>query len=314
MKKHFIFIALLTALLSLPAYAQNDWHTYPRRAISEIVVQHSVETGRKPDFLISADPFPSKTVAVYTGKHRPVAGRTADFIKLWATTRGVPQNAAKLTEEYLFKEKDKEYWMPVVSKLVPFLEKELKEGDEVMIYYFFLGGYNAKALQDKDASGARKIEGLPDRIDFVFVLEEFQKPRPVIVVKPQPLSEAIDKNFKVPAGAEFALDPRQVKSNSRIVYTGETRNTSEKKLLLIGEWAASIGGGPGVAQTLSREALFREGDKEYWIPVLSTILWNMEQQLVKGDTIVLNTLLAGGIRREAGIEWVFLGGVFSKEK
>jgi hypothetical protein len=311
--KHFIIIALLIVLLALPAYAQNDWHTYPRRAMSEIVEQHSADTGhKKSDILISADPFPSKTVAVYTGKHRPAAGRTADFIKLWATTRGVPQNAAKLTEEYLFKEKDKEYWMPVVSHLAPFLEKELKEGSEVMIYYFFLGGYNAKTLQDKDTSGAKKVEGLPDRIDFVFVLEEFQKPKHVSPVKEQPLSEAIDKNFKVPAGAEFALDPRQVKSSSRVVYTGEIRNTSEKKLLVIGEWAASDGIGPGAARTLTREALFREGDKEYWIPVLSTVLENMQQQLAKGDTVILGTLLAGGIRREEGIEWVFFAGVFSK--
>jgi len=311
--KHFIFIALLTALLVLPAYAQNDWHTYPRRAMSELVEQHSAGTGQKPpDFLISADPFPSKTVAVYTGKHRPAAGRTADFIKLWATSRGVPQNAAKLAEEYLFKEKDKEYWMPVVSKLVPYLEKELKEGDEVMIYYFFLGGYNAKTLQDKDTSGAKKVEGLPNRMDFVFVLEEFQKPKPVSVVKAQALSEAIDKNFKIPAGAEFALDPREVKSRSRLIYTGEIRNTSEKKLLVIGGWAASIGGGPGVAQTLSREALFREGDKEYWIPVISTLLDLMQKQLVKGDTVLLSTLLAGGIRREEGTEWVFWAGVFVK--
>ena len=308
--KPFIFTALLIVSLALPAFAQNDWHTYPRRAMAELVDQHSAEKGQKSDMLISADPFPSKTVAVYTGKHRPVAGRTADFIKLWATSRGVPQNAAKLAEEYLFKEKDKEYWMPAVGNLAPYLEKELKEGDEVMIYYFFLGGYNAKTLQDKDTSGAKKIEGLPNRMDFVFVLEEFQKPKPVNPVKEQALSEAIDKSFKIPAGAEFALDPRQVKSSSRLIYTGEIRNTSEKKLLVIGEWAASIGGGPGAAQTLSREALFREGEKEYWIPILSTLLGNMQQQLVKGDTVLLSTLLAGGIRREEGIEWVFLGGSF----
>jgi hypothetical protein len=312
--KHSILIALLIALLALPAYAQNDWHTYPRRAMSELVDQHSAEKGQKSDMLISADPFPSKTVAVYTGKHRPVAGRTADFIKLWAISRGVPQNAAKLAEEYLFKEKDKEYWMPAVSKLVPYLEKELKEGDEAMIYYFFLGGYNAKTLQDKDTSGAKKIEGLPNRMDFVFVLEEFQKPKPVNPVKAQTLSEAIDKSFKIPAGAEFALDPRQVKSSSRVIYTGEIRKTSEKKLLVIGEWAASIGEGGGVALALSREALFREGEKEYWIPVLSTVLENMEQQLVKGDTVLLSTLLAGGIRRDEGIEWAFFAGVFVKDK
>jgi hypothetical protein len=314
--RNFIFSLLLISVLALTAYAQNDWDTYPLRAISEIVDQHSADTYQKPakpDMMISADPFPSKTLAVYTGKHRPVAGRVSSFIKLWAESRGVAENASQLAEEYLFKEKDKEYWMPVVSKLVPYLEKELKAGDRVMIYYFFLGGYNAKTLQDKDTSGAKKIEGLPDRMDFVFALEEFQKPKTVSAVRNQPLSDAIDKDFKIPAGAELALDPRQVKSLSRLVYTGEVRATSEKRLLLIDEWAASAGGGAGVMRTLRREVLFREGDKEYWIPVLSTLLERMQQELVKGDVVMVNTLLMGGVRGESGIEWVFGAGAFTKE-
>jgi hypothetical protein len=312
--RHFIFTALLAGILAFSVNAQNDWHTYPLRTLSEIVDQHTVKTDRKPDMLVSADPFPSKTVAVYTGRHRPVAWRTSDFIKLWAESRGVPQNAAKLTEEYLFKEKDKEYWMPAVAKVVPALNTELKEGDELMIYYFFLGGYNAKSLQDKDTSGAKKIEGLPDRLDFVFVLEAFSKRTVADPVKEQMLTAAIDKDFKIPAGAEFALDPRRLKSKSRVVYTGEIRDTSEKRLALFKEWSRSEGLGAGALDYIKREVLFREGDKEYWIPVLTTILADMQQQLVKGDTIILHNLLVGGIRGEGGIEWIFGVGAFSKEK
>lgn len=310
--RHFILSLLLTGLLAFPASAQNDWHTYPLRSIAEIAEQHSGKASEKADMLISANPFPSKTVAVYTGKHRPIGERSVFFIKLWAESRGVPQNAAMITEEYLFREKDREYWMPAVAKIVPFLNTELKEGDEVMIYYFFMGGYNAKTLEDKDTSRAKKIQGLPDRMDFVFVLEEFQKPRVVSTVKDQPLSGAIDKDFKIPAGAEFALDPRQVKSLSRLVYTGEVRATSEKRLALIDEWAKSVGGGAGVMRSLSREALFREGDKEYWIPVISSLLADMQEQLVKGDTVIVNTMLLGGVRGESGIEWIFGAGTFSK--
>ncbi len=176
--KHLIQIALLIGALSISAYAQSDWHTYPMRSIAEIVQAHSGEVSKKSDLIVSADPFPSKTVVTYTGTHRPAGEYSKYFINLWVQTRNVsPENANMLVEEYLFKEKDKEYWVPVVKPLTPFFDKELKAGDEITIYYFFLGGYNEKTLREKkkDKPKEKSTEKVEDKVTWIFAVEEFQK-------------------------------------------------------------------------------------------------------------------------------------------
>lgn len=163
------------------ARAQSDWDTYPARTIERLVRDHSGEQYRKADLMVSADPFPSKTVVTYTGKHRPVGEYKKYFIRVWVETRNVPaSNADVLAEEYLFKEGDREYWLPVHKQLVPFFEKELKPGDEITAFFFFLGGYNEKTLIEKDASKDKKAKekasaGVEDGTDWVFALEEFRK-------------------------------------------------------------------------------------------------------------------------------------------
>lgn len=311
--RYSVLVILVLVSVSTNAFGQNDWHTYPDRTLAELEKDHTRDTTRKPDMIISADPFPSKTAVIYGGKHRPVNERTTEFVKLWAQSRNLsPETHTKLTEEYLFKENDREYWLPVLNKLAPFIEQELKPGDEVRIYFFFLGGYNPKTLQDKRNDG-KKIEGLQDRIEFIFVLEEFQKRKPPEpATKDQPLSAAIDPSFKIPAGSEWAADVRYVKSRSLLEWMGQTRATGPKRRLLIAEWGKTIGLTEEYQETFAREALFREGDKEYWIPVLRNVLMDMERQLVKGDKVLVSTMLLGGIRQSDGIEWVSLAGVFSK--
>ncbi len=177
--KHLIKVVLLIATLSVSSSAQSDWHTYPVRSIADIIQAHSGETSNKPDIIISADPFPSKTVVTYTGKHRPVGEYTKYFIGLWAQTRRLPpENAGMLVEEYLFKEKEREYWIPVLKPLAPFFGKELKEGDEITIYYFFLGGYDEKRLREKDTKNKikeKRVEVVEDKVTWMFAVEEFQK-------------------------------------------------------------------------------------------------------------------------------------------
>ena len=178
--RHLIRAALLVFTLSPGLYAQSDWDSYRARSIADLIQEHSGGEYKKSDIIISADPFPSKTVATYTGKHRPVSEYTKNFIHLWVQTRNVPpENADMLIEEYLFKEKGKEYWIPVLKQLAPFFDKELKEGDEITIYYFFLGGYNEKTLREKEAkkdkTKAKDIETVEDKVRWVFAVEEFQK-------------------------------------------------------------------------------------------------------------------------------------------
>jgi molybdopterin converting factor small subunit len=320
--KQILLTLFLIFAFTIPSFAQNDWHTYPVRTIAELIEATSGDSSKKADLIISANPFPSKTKATYTGKSRPISRRTKDFIKLWTETRNVPaSNADMLVEEFLFREQNREYWIPVIKKLVPFFGKELKEGDEIVIYYFFLGGYDEAKLVQKDSSLSEKekkeaASKATGKIEWIFAVEEFQK----LTVKPQtsayldqPLSAAVDNNLKVSGKkGEFLLDTRQVKSKSKVIFTGEIREAGEKKMRFLKVWAESQGHPLGVLQLLSQEARFREGDKDYWLPIRKKIADDMAAQLKKGDEVVIHTILAGGIPEANAVDWVFIVGEFSK--
>jgi len=63
---------------------------------------------------------------------------------------------------------------------------------------------------------------------------------------------------------------------------------------------------------LKLEARFREGDKDYWLPIRKKIADDMATQLKKGDEVVIHTILAGGISEATSVDWVFVVGEFSK--
>ena len=323
--KHLIRATLFLVVIPVSSYAQTDWHTYPARTVANIIESHSGEVSDKSDLIVSADPFPSKTVVTYMGKRRPVGEYTKFFINLWAQSRNLPpENASMLLEEYLFREKDKEYWIPVIKSLTPYFDKELKEGDEIQVYYFFLGGYNEKKLREKETSKDKTREKdtgtVEDKVTWIFAVEEFQKPN----LKPQdnsvgstyisqPLAAAIDKNLEDSGkNSEFLIDSRQVKSKSKVIYTGEVRKAGEKKIRFLKLWLESRGLPMNVIGLLQQEMRFREGGKDYWLPVRQKILEDMAGQVKKGDEIVIHTILAGGMPQADSVEWVFIVGDFSK--
>lgn len=300
----------LIAVLSLNIFAQSDWHTYPVRSIAEIIALNPADSSDKADIIISAKPFPSKTNLIYTGKSRPVSQDTKNFIGLWVQTRNVPaENAGLLVEEFSFKEKDKEYWIPVITRVSPLFKRDLKEGDELIVYYFFLGGYNPKKLQEKSASKDKPLRPVEDKIEWIFAVEAFQKSE----YKTQALNAAIDKKLESPGNkTDFLIDPRQVKSKSKVIYTGEIRNADEKKLLFLNHWLEKNEMPPGVARLLLQEARFREGEKDYWLPIRKSILEEMQRQLKKGDAVEIHTILAGGVPQTNSFEWVFIVGEFTR--
>jgi len=161
MRHNSIVAAVLVIALSVTAFGQSDFDTYPARTVAELITMHSGEASHGADFVISADPFPSKSVVVFSGEHRPIDKKKKDFIGLWLETRGLEKERADmLLEEYRFTEKGVDYWLPVVKPLAPFIEQELKQGDKIEIYFFFQGGYGPKETEAKN---------------WVFVVEEFRK-------------------------------------------------------------------------------------------------------------------------------------------
>ena len=63
---------------------------------------------------------------------------------------------------------------------------------------------------------------------------------------------------------------------------------------------------------MKQETRFREGDKDYWLPIRKKISDEMAEQLEKSDEVVIHTILAGGVPQANSIEWVFVVGEFSK--
>jgi hypothetical protein len=307
--KKSVCALILTVSATLNLFAQSDWNTYPVRAIAEIIAMHSGEPSKKSDIIISANPFPSKTSAVYTGQRRVVGEDKKNFIGLWVETRGVPkENAQQLVEEFLFREKDKEYWIPVLKKVAPVFAGELKEGDEVVIYYFFLGGYNPKKLREKN-SLKDKSPTVEDKIEWIFAVEAFEKS----AYKTQPLAAAIDKNLEKSSGkTDFLIDSRQVKSKSKVTYTGEVRAVGDRKRLFLERWLEKINAPAPVVELLLEEARFRDGDKDYWLPVRKSIHDEMKRRYKKGDSVEIHTILAGAIPQADSFDWVFIVGEFTR--
>lgn len=308
--KLYFSTTLLILILSFGLYGQTDWHTYPVRSIAELINQHSGEESSRGDIIISANPFPSKTTVIYTGKSRPISQETKNFISLWTATRNVPpENADMLVEEFLFKEKNKEYWIPVLKKMTPVFKRELKEGDEIIIYYFFLGGYNLKKIQEKDTTRKEPKSVAEDKIDWIFAVETFQKS----LYKIQSLADAIDKNFVIPKDkTDFVIDPRQVKSKSTVIFTGEVRDINKQKNLFIQHWIEKTNVPSGVIQLFQTEARFREGEKDYWLPVRKSILDEMLQRLKKGSQVEIHTILVGGILEAESTDWIFIVGEYTR--
>ncbi len=77
-------------------------------------------------------------------------------------------------------------------------------------------------------------------------------------------------------------------------------------------WAESQGHPLEILELLKQEARFRDGDKDYWLPIRKKISDDMAGQLKKGDEVIIHTLLAGGMPQADSVEWVFIAGEFSK--
>lgn len=102
----------------------------------------------------------SKAEVVFTGQSRPVIEARKTFISTWVgMLRADQKNYAELYErEYLYKEGEKEYWLPTSRPITKYFENELKPGDKMYLYLISIGAYRSKG-----------------ETDCVLLVEEFQK-------------------------------------------------------------------------------------------------------------------------------------------
>ncbi len=86
--------------------------------------------------------LPVKVSVSYGGESRPVSAFNQDAIATFAdaqTSSPQPNITELFTEEYLFTESGKDYWLPLQKQMIPFLNQELTPGDQVQLLALWIG-------------------------------------------------------------------------------------------------------------------------------------------------------------------------------
>lgn len=146
---------------SLVIYAQEDsfpYDVYKPRTLSEIVILNldvknaDVTVGKSkeaPQMVLNADLLHSQVRVKFMNKSRPISADRKELLKLWQKTFGIEDKIVNLYEnEYLFKECDYDYWIPVQKQVAAYFPKELKEGDMVSLFIIRVGGRKINANWD----------------------------------------------------------------------------------------------------------------------------------------------------------------------
>jgi hypothetical protein len=143
------------------------WNDFERRTLEELVKRNIAEDADdlkrapgKGQFVFRGEILSSVVRVTYTGESRKLSDERKKFIELWAGSYSQdPNYAGMFQSEFLFKEGAQEYWLPVQQQVAKFFEQELKKGDAVDLYLVRPGGLRVK-----------------DKLDWIFLVEEFQKP------------------------------------------------------------------------------------------------------------------------------------------
>ena len=157
---HIVLVLLLLVTSSL---AQDfDFSKFKPRTLSELKELNpgpaKASTEKKLAYL-SGDPFYSQVRVKYIGTSRPISPTGREILKNWQTAHAIPAEIVNLFEkEFLFKECDTEYWLPVQQKVSTFFAKELKEGDMITIYAVLAGGLRTAG-----------------KMELLFLVNEFEK-------------------------------------------------------------------------------------------------------------------------------------------
>jgi len=307
-KTTYLVLIALISVWYVPG--QDDWHTYPFRDLATVIAgeQSRYDKTPKADMVVSAKPFPSKTRVIYTGKKRAVGEIGRSYMRIWAESRNVPAgNVELLSEEFLFLEQDKEYWLPVHKSSSQAITRDLKPGDEIIIYYFYLGGFNAKSLHSKHDSLSKTANLELDGIRWLFAVERVEKPGSSF--QQMSLEEVIERNMPEEI-TDMWVDSRMVKAKVKVIFTGKLRDVSGKRGDLRDLWFQRQGA-PGASQLMQSEGQFKAGNKEYWIILRNQTRDHLNSYVLEGSDVYLNVILAGALKQKNSVEPVFMSGEYS---
>jgi hypothetical protein len=174
MKTIFYTLLLVSTLflLTFQSFAQDfPFEEYQTRTLSELIAMDADTNVKdlektsgekaKGQIIIHAKPFYSAVRVKYVGTIKALTQVEKEYLKLWQSSLGYPAEIPELYQnKYLFRECDKEYWIPVQKQVAAFFAKELKSGDMITLYLMYPGGIKSKPT---------------DSWNFLFLVNEFQK-------------------------------------------------------------------------------------------------------------------------------------------
>lgn len=138
------------------------WHLYEARTLADVVEENAEDALKYKEHgqIVLTAGRPYKVKVVYKGEARPVRAERRALIEMWLKTYEIDPKFLSLFEsEHLFKEGEKEFWLPAQTPVAAHFPRELNKGETVELYVQFIGG-----RREKDSDG----------IDWLFLVNEFQ--------------------------------------------------------------------------------------------------------------------------------------------
>ncbi len=135
--------------------------------------------------------------------------------------------------------------------------------------------------------------------------------------KPNTFEQIVAENSQemVNEPAGYYVPMPELPAKVKVVYTGKTRNTSKERLAFIYLWAKTVGAKIDDSnQVFGTEMLFKEGSREYWLPVQTQLIPFFRDELKVGDEVTLYTIWIGtNIKEDRSTDWVFLVNEFTQK-
>jgi hypothetical protein len=132
--------------------AEEDaqWESFKPGAIRDIVEEERAYNARMdqgnavpdgPVFSLSAWTRPTRATLIFMGKTRPISPQIAELLRSWLGTFGDDVARFTFDEEWLFREGQTNYWLPVQHDTARSMRPVVKKGDAVTVFFRYAGSY-----------------------------------------------------------------------------------------------------------------------------------------------------------------------------
>ncbi|MCP4542983.1 MAG: hypothetical protein GY832_38185 [Chloroflexi bacterium] len=116
------------------------WPHYLPRSLGDIMDTESGYIKDTPDYIMSAEFYPSRVLVTLTGERRLITSDRKERIGWWLQAFNLEQPSVELFEEELLIVEDSgEYWLPVQSGVLGYLSAEVAEGEQVLLFVALAG-------------------------------------------------------------------------------------------------------------------------------------------------------------------------------